>query len=120
MTFFQSTKLAIIEFTGLPQDALHIHVGLALFFGSALLLRWRVGGWRPWLLVLVATLAGEAWDMRDNLSLDWGFRLASHWHDIWNTMLWPTLVMLGVRWRDRLHPRALREDGAGRIDSEPV
>ena len=26
---------------------------------------------------------------------------AAHWHDIWNTMFWPTILLLVGRW---LHP----------------
>jgi len=79
---------------GLAKDALHIYVALILFFGSMLLFRWRVGDARPWLIVLAAALIGEAWDIRDTLVYGHQVHWDGNWKDIWNTMFWPSAILL--------------------------
>jgi hypothetical protein len=95
-------KLWLVEFTGLAKDALHIHVALLLFFGSALLFRWRLSDPRLWLIVLAAALAGEAWDIHDTVSFGGTLDPSANWHDIWNTLLWPTVIGLLARFSPRL------------------
>jgi hypothetical protein len=97
LSWLQSTKLALIGWTGLSKDALHIYVALALFFGSALLFRWPLKSWKPWAVVLAAALAGEAWDLRDRIVGKVPLEFAGNWHDIWNTMFWPTALILLAR-----------------------
>ena len=97
MSAFQAVKAWFVANTGLAKDALHLYVALGLFFGACALLGWRVGTWKPVALVLVAALGGEAWDIydrtRDGLAQNWW----GNWHDIWNMMLWPTVVTLLAR-----------------------
>ncbi len=93
----QSVKLWLVGHVGLAKDALHIYVALTLFLGAALLFGWRVSSWKPWLVVLAAALAGEAWDIRDSLAYRTPLDLWSNWHDIWNTLFWPTAIMLIAR-----------------------
>ncbi len=97
MSWLQSAKLAAIGWTGLSKDALHVYVALGLFFGSALIFRWSLRSWKPWAVVLAATLAGEAWDIRDRIVGDIPIELAGNWHDVWNTMFWPTAIVLLAR-----------------------
>jgi hypothetical protein len=98
----QAFKLYMIEATHLAKDALHIYAGLALFIGVRLIWR-RRGGWvLGWLAALAAALIVEWLDMRTealeaNLQPD-----AEHWKDIWNTMFWPTVLLLVGPW---LQPR---------------
>lgn len=98
----QVLKGAIIEATGLGKDALHIYTGLAIFLTVRMLWRRRGG----WLLAWLATLAlasGVEWlDMRAAAGGSPIQPDASHWHDVWNTMFWPTVLLLIGRW---LHPR---------------
>jgi hypothetical protein len=94
----QAAKLWAVENVGLAKDALHVHVGLALFLGSAALFRWKLSSWRPWLAVAVAVAIGELWDLRDSFVHDTPIRLAANWQDIWNTLLWPTVLLLLARW----------------------
>lgn len=91
----------LIEVLGLSRDALHIHIGLALFFVVVLLLRERTGGTRPWLTVLALTLLGEVADYSAMAHDGNSFVPAVHAHDIWNTMLWPTVLTAWGRWRRR-------------------
>ncbi len=97
MSPLQQTKLAIVEHVHLAKDALHIYVALMVFFGSCLLLKWKAGQWKPWLAVLVAALIGEAWDIRDSLIYGTPIEFWENWHDVWNTMLVPTILMLAAR-----------------------
>jgi hypothetical protein len=102
---FQQFKLDVIATTGLAKDALHIYAGLAIFLAVRLFWRWR-GGWLvAWLCVLAVACGVEYVDMlnehaRDDMQPD-----ASHWHDIWNTMFWPTvLVLVGPRLQPKPKP----------------
>jgi hypothetical protein len=93
----QEAKLWLVVHLGLAKDALHIHIGLLVFLGCALLLRWPLRSWKPWLVALAVTLAGEAWDLADSLRLGARIRLWANWHDVWNTMLWPSAMLLLAR-----------------------
>lgn len=95
MSPLQQVKLWLVGHVHLAKDALHIYVALFLFFGAMLLFRWRAGDWRPWLVVLVAALIGEAWDLRDTIVYGTPMHLDGNWKDIWNTMFWPS-VLLGL------------------------
>jgi hypothetical protein len=97
VSWLQNTKLALLGWTGLSKDALHIYVALALFFGSALLFRWPLKSWKPWAVVLIAALAGEIWDLRDRMVGRIPIEFAGNWHDIWNTMFWPSVIVLLAR-----------------------
>lgn len=78
----------------LAKDALHIYVGLAVMFSSALILKWKLSSWKPWAAVLAVALAGEIWDIRDQLIGGIGIRPEEHFHDLWNTMFWPSVILL--------------------------
>jgi hypothetical protein len=105
MSALQEAKLLLIGGTDLAKDALHIYAGLLLFFLAAALLRWPIRGWRPWAAVLVMALAGEAWDIADTLRAGSQLRPDNNWHDIWNTLFWPTAIMLMARWTTVLSRR---------------
>jgi hypothetical protein len=96
-SIFQTAKIWLVDSTGLAKDALHIHVGLIVFFAAALVFRWPLRSWKPWAAALAVTLAGEAWDIWD--TIDEGRRIlpAANWKDLWNTMLWPTAILLLAR-----------------------
>ena len=68
------------------------------FFGACLLFKWKAAQWKPWAVVLAAALLGEAWDLRDSLVYHTRVDLAGNFHDIWNTMLVPTVLMLAARY----------------------
>jgi hypothetical protein len=95
---FQSAKSALVHFAGLPKDALHIYVGLAVFLGAALLLRRPLRGPVPICCVLAAALAGEMWDVIDTYRIGLSPVWSRNWHDIWNTMFWPTILFLLARY----------------------
>lgn len=97
MSPLQSVKWWIVHHMSLAKDALHIYVGLALFLGTALAFRWGVRSWKPWAVVLAIALAGEAWDLRDSLAYHTQIDLWGNWKDIWNTLFWPTAILLLAR-----------------------
>ena len=88
----QSLKLTLLHATGLSKDALHIHVGLFIFFVVALAARKRVGNALPLVAVLVAAVTGELFDMRDDLRSLGHWRWTASLHDIVNTVAWPVAI----------------------------
>jgi hypothetical protein len=115
---YQQFKLTMLDATGLAKDALHIYAGLGLFLTIRLLWRWR-GGWVvAWLAVLGMACGAEYVDMlsetrRDSLQPD-----AAHWHDIWNTMFWPTVLALVGRW---LQPKPkIKAESSGDLADQPL
>jgi hypothetical protein len=94
-------KAAVAAWTGLERDALHVYASVIIQLGSAAILRRTLASPRPWLIVLLFALANEYLDMfKDNLVEDW--EKAAALHDLWNTMLLPTLLLLVVRFAPRL------------------
>ncbi len=93
----QSLKMAIVQILGLSKDALHVYVGLAVFFLTAAVTRKAPASWTPWLAVVAVALLGELFDLRDNLASlgywHWGASL----RDLVNTIFWPTLLLLLTR-----------------------
>lgn len=100
MSSFQQYKLYLVEHLHLAKDALHIYVGLAVFLGACVLFRWNARQWKPWLLVLLVALVGEALDIRDRIG---AFQRVVTWEnlkDIINTVAIPTVLLLTARYTD--------------------
>ncbi|HEX8381310.1 MAG TPA: hypothetical protein VF619_12265 [Allosphingosinicella sp.] len=103
---FQQTKHALVQLAGLPKDALHIYVGLAVFLAAAALLRRPLGSWVPIAAVAAAALAGEIWDLLDTRAAGARIHWDRNWHDIWNTCFWPFLLFLLARYTTLLSRRS--------------
>jgi hypothetical protein len=105
MSAFQHGKFVVMSLTGLAKDALHIYVALIVFFGSCVLFRWKARDWKPWLLVLLAALAGEVMDLRDQAEF---YHVAFKWgesvKDIVNTLMVPTMILLAARYSRLFRP----------------
>ena len=104
----QLFKEFMIGTTGLGKDALHVYAGLILFIGVRVIWR-RRGGWvLGWLAALAAALFVEWLDIRTEIS-EYNLRPdAEHWKDIWNTMFWPSvLLVLGPRLQPRPKPASV-------------
>ena len=102
-SLFGERKATLVELSGLDKDALHIYFGLALFLLIRLMWRWR-GGWVvAWLAVLAMAVGGEWLDITREMGDSTIQPDAANWHDIWNTIFWPTVLMLVGRW---LQPKA--------------
>ncbi|WP_338426455.1 hypothetical protein [Sphingopyxis kveilinensis] len=120
---FETRKMSVIEATGLGKDALHVYFGLALFLVVRLAWRGR-GGWiAAWLAVLAMACGGEWLDLTAEYSRSTIQPDAEHWHDIWNTMLWPTVLLIVGPWLPRSEgaaeaspPRRSGEDAERRLE----
>jgi cell shape-determining protein MreD len=101
---FQAFKIYLVSLTGLGKDAMHVHIGLAVFIIVRLLWRWRFGWTVAWLSALGAALTGEWLDIRSTIAGAEAMQPdQSNWHDLWNTMLWPSVLFILGRW---LQPKA--------------
>ena len=94
---FQQAKLSIVESLGLSKDALHIHVGLAVMLAAALVLRRPLSSPLPWVAALAAAVAGELWDAWDDLGTLGHLRMGAGAHDLLNTLVWPTVLLILAR-----------------------
>ena len=106
MSPFQHAKIALGHLLGLPKDALHIYVGLAVFLAAAALLRRPLGSWAPIAAVLAVALAGEAWDLIETRGAGATPHWDRNWHDVWNTCFWPAVLFLLARYTRLLSRRA--------------
>ena len=97
-SLFEERKSWIVTASGLDKDALHIYFGMALFLIVRLIWRWRWGWLIAWLAVLAMACGGEWLDITVERSYSAVRPDPEHWHDIWNTMFWPTILLLIGRW----------------------
>lgn len=105
MTWFEANKVYMLQYSGLSRDALHIHIGIALFFLALWLLRRPPGSWLPAIIVLALCLVGEVFDVLHVAQLGQHQKPFENLHDIANTMLWPVVFTLFARWRNRVVDR---------------
>ena len=117
---FEERKSWLVTTADLSKDALHIYFGLALFVTVRLIWR-RRGGWLvAWLAVLAMACGGEFLDMTAEANRAAIQPDAAHWHDIWNTLFWPTVLLIVGRWlqpaarADAPAPNALSGENAER------
>lgn len=98
MQSFNSWKIWLVEFSGLEKDALHIYVALLVFLTACLACRWKAFQWKPWFAVLIVVLAGESIDIYETIGIEGRTYLWGNWHDVRNTMLLPTVIMIMARY----------------------
>ncbi len=93
-SFYQSLKLDIIKLVDLSKDAIHVHIGLVVFFVAVLL--WKKGKITASCIfpVLVLAFGMEAMDLFDDYRSVGYMRWLNSAHDIINTILWPLLIVL--------------------------
>lgn len=121
MSSFQESKLYLVEHLHLAKDALHIYVGVAVFLSACLLFRWKAREWKPWLLVLLAALLGEALDIHDRLGFFHRLVTWGSFKDIVNTLAIPTVMLLAARYTDFFaKPEASAPDGGVSGDEAQV
>lgn len=94
--FWYHFKQVIVDATAISRDGLHLLVGVGSLFFFAALTRRPISSPIPWLLLVGATLANEAYDLTNEI---WPgrhryFQWSESVHDFWNTMLAPTVLLL--------------------------
>jgi hypothetical protein len=112
MTWFELKGL-IEAHIGLERDALHIHAALFLYLVAMGLFRRSRRSRIPWLVVLAVELANEAYDIWYGWGIEHGLIFGSAAKDLWNTMLWPTVLLFIGRyttWFQRRPPPRAGED----------
>lgn len=105
---YQDLKAFIEQYSGLERDALHIHGALLLYILAMAVFRRSRRSRFPWLLVLGVELANEAYDISQNLGRSRDEVIAGSAKDLWNTMLWPTVLLFVGRytgWFAKKRPR---------------
>lgn len=81
--------------TGLPDAILHIHAGMLVLMVARVVTQRSLGSFVP----LAVVIAAEAFnEVMDRLTFG-SWRWADTSLDILNTLLWPTVICLGVRLR---------------------
>ncbi len=93
---YHDLKNFLENYTGLERDALHVHGALLLYILAMALFRQSRRSRFPWLVVLGVELANEAYDLTHNVGT--GEELAGSAKDLWNTMLWPTVLLFVGRY----------------------
>jgi hypothetical protein len=86
-------KAALGESTGMSENLIHVHAGLAIFVLTALLLRRRMRSWVPLAVVVALALLNELVDYSEGAL----WELGSSSLDFFNTVLWPTVLFLLAR-----------------------
>lgn len=81
--------------TGQPDTILHIHGGMAVLMLARVLSGRSLGSFIPFAFTAVATVAKEVLDRLAHGSWRWGDTVP----DIANTLFWPLVITLAVRWR---------------------
>ncbi len=98
MSTFHSMKHEIVQFASLSKDALHIHVGLAVFLLAAAVARKGLRSVFPLIAVLAVALLGELLDARDDFRKFGHWRFGASLHDFVNTVFWPLTLWLLARY----------------------
>ena len=105
---FVEFKHSLEVTTGLHQDSLHIFVALLIQILVAAVSRRGVAHPLPWICVLLAELVNEGLDLH-LVRLRTGPDIWASVHDVWNTMLLPTMLLVIGRFAPwMLQPRSGR------------
>jgi hypothetical protein len=86
---------AIVASSGLPDSMLHMHAGMILMLGTAIVSRRSLSSPIP--LVVVAVMEGGN-EVMDRLSFG-SWRMMDTSLDLFNTLIWPASIFLLSRWR---------------------
>jgi hypothetical protein len=105
---------------GVGKDALHIYFAFLIQILAAAALRRPLSNWMPWAVVLLAAMSNEVMDIRYGQEpevREW--QVIGARHDILNTMVLPTLMLILCRLTPGLFRKRARraapapvEDGA--------
>lgn len=96
----ESWKVVLIDVLSLTRDSLHIHIGLLIFFGVALIWRLPLQSRWPWLVACAVALSGEVVDISGALPTFGYWQVTASVHDVVNTLFWPTTLALLARFTE--------------------
>jgi len=92
---YQALVTAIGDGTGASDSLLHVHAGLAVLFLARIVSRRSLATPIPFLVVVAAEALNEIMDR-----ITYGsWRIEDTSLDIVNTLFWPFVLMVGLRWR---------------------
>jgi hypothetical protein len=94
-------KNLVVAWTDLERDALHIYAASLVQLAAALVLRRSVASLLPWIAALLLAVANEAADTLADGVLE-GWERQGALHDLWNSMLLPTMLLLTARYAPRI------------------
>lgn len=98
---YNAIKTDLAMWLGISKDALHIHIGLGIFFALVLILRRSPSSILPWLGLLAFELLNEVLDIFHWHEGAFSFEIGDSLKDIINTMIWPTVALLTFKALDR-------------------
>ena len=102
---FNELKDLVEHYVGLERDALHIHAALLLYLLAMFVFRATRRSRIPWLFVLAVELGNEAYDLWLQTAQAELPRWNDSLKDVWNTMLWPTVLLFIGRYTSLFHHR---------------
>lgn len=94
-------KLDLVAVTGLEKDALHIYAAVLVQTAVALITRTGFRSVLPWLAVAAVEGANEWADMYFEVWPDRALQLSESIHDVVNTMIMPSFLLLFARLHGR-------------------
>jgi cell shape-determining protein MreD len=94
-------ELALVT---VEKDALHVYAALIVQIAAALALRRRLSDWAPWLAVLLVELLNEMIDIALTAQIRHE-HVAAGVHDLVNTMILPSMLLLTARYAPGLYVR---------------
>ena len=107
--FYHRLVLWIGDGTGASDSLLHVHAGLVILFLARLVTRRSLATPVPFLVVCAAELANEVLDRFAYGAWRWEDTAL----DVVNTLFWPFVLMVGLRWRRAREARPLAAAAAG-------
>ena len=110
VTAFVDTKDLLLASVDVSRDAMHVHLGLALFFTMHALRiwLWRGGWWLPLVLLAMLSLGAEWLDVQALHAVNAPFVPQDSARDVISTLAWPLVLTraLGLRrWWLRMRKR---------------
>lgn len=112
LRLWYDTKIAFERSANVTTDALHIFAGVGIFFAAALLFRWPLSRWRPWLVLLALTLFNELVDL---WSERWPVRAMQYGEgikDLVLTLAVPSFILVTARLAPWLYGNRARRGSA--------
>jgi len=92
-SFYQNLKIHFLSLIPLSRDAVHIHLGLCVFFICAWCFSVALKPAKVLMPVFLMAAGMEMLDCIDDLRLFGRFRWEESLHDMINTLFWPVFII---------------------------